>query len=136
MANYEPFVRSNYFQVHDPAAFRSWCAGRGLEVIDEEDPVHGMLYGFIAGDGIPCERYDDETDEYVEIDFYAELAAHLVEGWIAEVREIGYEKMRYLTGNTVAVDHAGESITVNLNDIYTLAKKRWGEQANCTCCEY
>lgn len=136
MANYEPFVRSNYFQVLDPTAFRSWCAERGLEVIDDEDPVHGTLYGFIADDGIPNDRLDDETDEYVDIDFYAELAAHLVTGWIATVREIGYEKMRYLTGYTVAVDHAGETITLNLDDIYALAKKQWGEEVNCTCCEY
>jgi hypothetical protein len=136
MANYEPFVRSNYFQVRDPEAFRSWCQGLGLEVIGNEDPEHGMLFGFIADDGVPCDRYDEGAGEYVEIDFYAELATHLLDGWIAEVRGIGYEKMRYLDGYTVAVDHAGETIAVNLDDIYKKAREYWGERVHCTACEY
>lgn len=126
MADYIPFVRSNYFQVKDPEAFRSWCEGLGLEVIqDEEQPG---LYGFIADGGIPCARLDPETgeEEEEEIDFFAELASHLSEGQVAEVREIGYEKMRYLIGITRAVRWDGEMLEVNLDDIYTTVAAQWG----------
>lgn len=52
---------------------------------------------------------------------------------MAIVREIGYEKMRYLVGYTVAVNAAGESLEVSLDDIYEAAK-RLGK--HITACEY
>jgi len=124
VADYRPLVRSNYFRVKDPGVFRSWCEGLGLEVIeDEEQPG---LYGFIADEGIPDTRPDPETGEEEEIDFFAELAGHLAEGQVAEVREIGYEKMRYLVGVTYAVHWDGEVLEVSLDDIYALVAARWG----------
>lgn len=124
VADYCPFVRSNYFRVKDPEAFKSWCERLGLEVI--EDGERPGLYGFIADGGIPDSRPDPETGEEEEIDFFAELAGHLAEGQVTEVREIGYEKMRYLIGVTHAVRWDGEVLEVSLDDIYALVAAQWG----------
>jgi len=127
MADYIPFVRSNYFRVKDPDTFKSWCEGLGLEVIESEDEPG--LYGFIADEGIPDSRLDPETgeeEEEEEINFFAELAGHLAEGQVAEVREIGYEKMRYLIGITRAVRWDGEMLEVSLDDIYSVVAAQWG----------
>ncbi len=126
MADYVPLVRSNYFRVKDPEAYKAWCEGLGLTVIqnDDEDPI---LYGFIAEDGgVPDRRLDPETDEGEEIDFYAELAAHLADNQVAEVREIGRENMRYLVGISTAVRSDGETITVSLDEVYDRVRARWG----------
>jgi len=133
MANYVPFVRSNYFKVKDHAAFEAFCKKWGVKMIG--GPDHDELVGFLGGDevGIPLCYYDSESGEHVEGRFMDDLATHLVDGWVALVREIGYEKMRYLVGYTVAVNARGESIEVSLDQIYDDAK-RLGE--HITPCEY
>ena len=122
VADYRPFVRSNYFRVKDPEAFKSWCEGLGLEVIEGREG----FYGFIADEGIPSVRCNPQTGEDEEIDFFAELVDHLAKGQVAEVREIGYEKMRYLVGVTYAVRWDGEMLEVSLDDIYALVAAQWG----------
>lgn len=133
MANYVPFVRSNYFKVKNPVAFEAFCDKWGVEMIRRGD--RDELVGFMGGDevGIPLCYYDAERGEHVEGEFMKDLAAHLEDGWVAVVREIGYEKMRYLVGYTVAVNSRGESIEVSLDQIYDEAK-RLGE--HITPCEY
>jgi len=133
MANYVSCARSSYFQVKNPAAFEAFCKKWTAELIRGGDKDE--LFGFICGDegGIPSSRYDAEKDDYVEGGFMEELATHLADGWVATVREIGYEKMRYLVGYTVAINAAGETLEVSLDDIYEAAK-RLGP--NLTSCEY
>lgn len=50
------------------------------------------------------------------------VSAHLVEQDVAVFMEVGFEKMRYLSGVTLAINHKGEIRTLDLNDIYGLAK--------------
>ena len=57
-----------------------------------------------------------------EIDFYAELAKHLQNGWVAIVMEVGAEKLRYVTGYAVAVNHNGKCCDVSIDRIYQLAR--------------
>lgn len=45
--------------------------------------------------GLPSNRYDEETDGYVDIDLAKELAEHLAEGQVAILMECGAEKLRY-----------------------------------------
>ena len=133
MANYVPFVRSNYFEVKDAAAFEAFCKKWRVELI--RGGKDDTLFGFL-GDGeigLPLCYYDAGKDDYVEGNFMDELSGHLANGWVAVVREIGYEKMRYLVGYTVAVNSRGESIEVSLDDIYAAAK-RLGK--HLTACEY
>ncbi len=127
MANYEGYLRSNYFAVKDETAFNTWCQGLGLEPIKNDG-----LIGFL-GESVPSDRSNPETGEIDDIDFPAELAAHLVEGHVAIFREIGHEKMRYLVGHTLAVNAKGDTRQINLDSIYDSAKEL-GEHA--TLCEY
>lgn len=133
MANYVPFARSNYFKVKDPAAFEAFCTKWGVELIRGGEGDE--LFGFFGHDdmGIPQGYFDPQQDDYVDGDFMADLATHLAEGWVAIVREIGYEKMRYLVGYTVAVNSKGERREIGLDGIYELAKDL-GEHV--TVCEY
>jgi len=133
MANYVPFVRSNYFEVKDGAAFEAFCKKWGVELI--RGGKDDTLYGFLGNGeiGLPLCYYDAEKDDYVEGSFMDDLAGHLKEGWVAVVREIGFEKMRYLVGYSVAINSRGQSIEVSLDQIYEDAK-RLGEHV--TACEY
>ena len=138
MANYYGFARSNYFKVKDDKAFENFCKKWELSHITDDDPHDGGsadLHGFLVENesGIPSAYLDKESGEHVEGHFYLDLAAHLVEGWVAIVREIGYEKLRYLIGYTVAVNAKGETRQVNLDDIHDQAAAL-GPHA--TQCEY
>jgi hypothetical protein len=66
-----------------------------------------------------------------EIDFFAELGKHLEDGWIAEVREIGYEKLRFLFGDAVAVTNKG-MLVVSLDDIRDKAQSYFGDDHKMT----
>ncbi len=134
MANYFAFSRSNYFAVKDREAFSLFCKNLGLVVIEQEpedkDPNAFTLVGFYNEEGgIPS--YDPTTQS--DIDFPEELAKHLVDGHVAVVEEIGWEKMRYLVGYAIAVNSKAETREVSLNDIYDAAKDLG---AKVTPCEY
>lgn len=136
MANYVPFMRSNYFEVKEPMAFEAFCSKWALELIrggEEEGEI--PLYGFLSNgeEGLPHCFYDAATEDYVEGAFLTELATHLVEGWVAVVREVGYEKLRYLVGYTVAINAQGAMLEISLDDIYKKAKDL-GEHV--TACEW
>ena len=136
MATYVPTARSNYFAVKDPAAFESFCSKWSLRLIRKDDREgQPTLFGFLvdSDNGIPSTYWDPDKEDDVESDFIGELSSHLVDGWVAIVREIGYEKMRYLVGFTVAVNSAGERIDLNLDRIYDDAE-RLGKHV--TQCEY
>lgn len=139
MANYIAYFRSSYFKVKDVDQFKKFCDDYGLEFITDEDKEHGTLYGFLQGDmsegGIPNWIYDEDLDETVDVDFAQELAQHLAEGWAAEVREIGYEKMRYLIGFTMIVAWDGSVQTLSLDDIHSHAND-WINNVKLTTCEY
>jgi hypothetical protein len=126
-------MRSSYFHVKDPDKFRDFCLKWEVELI--RGGPKDELFGFLGGEevGIPTCYYDAEKADCVDASFMDELATHLADGWVAVVREIGYEKMRYLVGYTVAINSRGESIEVSLDQIYEDAK-RLGE--HMTTCEY
>jgi len=119
--------------VKDPAAFEAFCKKWDARMIRGGDKDE--LFGLICGEegGIPSSCYDAEKEDYVEASFMDELATHLADGWVAIVREIGFEKMRYLVGYTVAVNSRGESIEVSLHKICE-DTKRLGK--HLTACEY
>jgi hypothetical protein len=52
-----------------------------------------------------------------------ELAQHLPKGQIAVLMEIGAEKLRYLTGVAIAVNHKGRVVELTLSDIYRKASR-------------
>lgn len=124
MANYYGHSRTNYFRV-DPAkraAFDAWTERFSLEVCASEDEDNTDLVCLLPGDYTDdgtFPRYDGETD--TDFDFIATLAGFLAPGSVAVVQEVGAEKLRYLSGWAVAVDHTGKRVEVTLNDIYKRA---------------
>lgn len=122
MATYFAVARSNYFKVKDPAAFRAEADLYNLTVRDAVQPsqrAEGLVMVQPDGDGggWPSFVWDDELGDEVEVDVPALLARHLVEGQVAIIEEVGFEKLRYLCGFAVAVNNRGETRTVHLGDI-------------------
>lgn len=134
MADYVSAVRSNYFKVKSLEAFREFCDEYDLEMVEGED---GLVAFYKEGlnEGIPETRYDEETADIVPVDFCGELAKHLDENYVAVIREIGREKMRYLIGRTIAVHPSGREITVDLDDIYEKVERLWPDK-QITDCSY
>jgi hypothetical protein len=121
MANWYGTARSNYFRVKDSDAFLKWADSRGLGVFTNEE-IGDMfaIHGGASDDG-SWPSYDMEAD--TEIDLVAELAQHLRKGQIAVLMEVGAEKLRYLTGVAIAVNHKGRVVEVTLGDIYRKAER-------------
>ena len=128
MANYVGYARSNHFRVRDEAAFLGWVGTLPDVVARREDgnPERFALLVEDGDDGWPNWRYDDDGEE-VEIDLHAELAGLLAEGEVAVLEEVGAEKLRYLVGYAVAVNHRGERVAISLDDIYEKVRAAgWG----------
>lgn len=126
MANWQGVARTNYFPVNDPEAFKARMAAIGLEVITGDDLPD--TYGLLCSDGgwpntIPGEDYSDDAEQ---IDLVAEVASFLTPGSVAVFMESGFERMRYVSGQSLAVNSEGEVLEINLNDIYSLVESKWG----------
>ena len=132
MANYEGVARSNYFQVLDVDAFRTWAKELDLEVIEDADEPNavGLISHTDDGTWPAC---DPETMK--DIDFGRLLAQHLAPGQIAILMEIGHERMCYLGGYAVAINSEGRQVSISLYDIYKLARKKFGVD-NVSCAEF
>jgi len=141
MANYYATARSNYFAVKDEVTFRQWAEFAGLKVLE---PTHigqtpdGTRRLAIApdggnDDGWPTTRYNEETEEYDDVDVPEELVAYLKDGEVAVLMEVGSEKLRYLRGYATAVNSKGTIVNLSLESIYDLARKLG---PNITLAEY
>jgi hypothetical protein len=129
MANWYGSSRSNYFCVKDREAFLQWAEKRGLGVIkSEHNPEHFAIHSGDSTDAGSWPSYDMEAD--TEIDLVSELARHLPKGEVAVLMEIGAEKLRYLTGIAVAVNHRGRAAAVSLDDVYRKAARTFRVQEN------
>lgn len=134
MANWIGSSRSNYFLVKDLAAFKAMVESQISELEVSGPEQSGERQGKVClliskgsdSGALPNTRWDDEKDEDVEIDLPSLIAPHLVEGEIVVLQEIGAEKLRYLTGYSIAFDHTGERVEVSLRDIYALAMAKFG----------
>lgn len=150
MANYAANARTNKFRVKDADALVADIARFGVSVVEQKTPgvtVYGdielmrrntqadgseriMLF---ANEGWPsfdedsvASRLDLEEDEALpegSDSLHMIVSKHLVEGEIAIFVEVGAEKLRYLGGTAVAVNHEGETRRVDLDDIVDLAKE-------------
>ena len=135
MANYVATARSNYFKVKDPESFESWVANcPNVALISEDDGTFAVYSDDPDSGSWPNYRWNEETEDYVEFDLFAEIAEFLVDGEIAVFMEVGAEKMRYCNGYAIAVHSNGEYETLNLYRIYDFAEQRWGKRP--TVAEY
>ncbi len=129
--NYEATARSNYFRVKDEAAFRKWAEDRCLDVVVNDDNVlvtggpPQKLFMIYRSDGWcwPTSWWDEETQQDHECDVATELAAHLHPEDVAVLIQVGHEGTRCVDGGADAVNAAGATRHVNLDQIYELAKE-------------
>lgn len=135
MANWIGSARSNYFQVKNEAAFREWAGKRDLHVMEgtkgePPEPSFGV-YSEDEYGGWPSfdQELEDETGDG-RIDLASELATHLKDGEVAVLEEVGAEKLRYLTGVAVAINHTGKIVVVSIDDIYLKAADEFGVAVN------
>lgn len=136
MANYVAMARTNYFKVKDVDAFKAFVKTLDDAEVIESTQDGEILYGIIFDEnGIPSSRqYVNDVGEEVEeedIDFPALLAEHLVEGWVAELREVGFEKMRYLIGLDILVNSKGKRHEVHLEQTYKKIKDLGEHHTDC-----
>ena len=129
MANYVCTCRSNYFRVKDVKKFQEWVGKYAVEMrINVEnlalvpDETLALFGTDPDGAGWPC--FNPETGE--QIDFFTEVSEHLKDGEVAIFMEAGHEKLRYVTGIAVAVNHKGDCTSVTLDDIYDRVRDEWG----------
>lgn len=128
MANYYSMGRTNHFSVKDPDAFEAEITpffenNEGEIVREEKDGVDGFVLLF--PDGVFTEHYDYDNDDAdaVELDWEAIISKHLPDGEVCIIQEVGYEKLRYLTGYATAFNNKGETQVINLCHIYDKAKE-------------
>ena len=125
-------ARSNYFKVKDVEAFKEWCSIRNLECLENSDGV-----GFVTLEeygNMPSFWYD-EDDNDCEINYEAELPEFLKKGEVAILMEAGSEKARFITGWAQAIHSSGDTFSICLNDVYTMAKAKW-DAKKVSVCEY
>ncbi len=132
MANYEAFFRSNYARYLDEPLFRRLCEHVGATVITRQRG-DDMLLGFYCLDGNPGDviDFDDNETPFVE-----RLAALLADGEVLVTTEAGHEAARYASGCALAINNTGESRSVNLNQIYALARELAPADAKIEVAEY
>lgn len=136
MANYYGSARSNYFKVKDESAFSAWISKYNIETYKNAET--GMICMLCNNeDGCwPSDLYDEEAGDYVDVDFVQELSEHLALGYVAVLMYVGHEKMRYLAGGAMAVSHTGDTVYLDLDNIYNLAEEKFGNGSVITRCEY
>lgn len=122
MANWYGTAHSNYFRVKEPNAFVQWTEQHGLGVFrSERGPDVFAIHPGNDSDSGGWPSYDMENDE--ELNLVAELARHLAPGQVAILLEVGAEKLRYLTGQAIAVNASGHVAEVTLQGIYRKAAR-------------
>jgi hypothetical protein len=89
MADWSGTARSNYFEVKDLVAFKTWLESHSLSLLeDDADPSKpSTKVGFSAANtdhgAWPLSICNEETDENEEFDLVSGLWQHLVEGQVA-----------------------------------------------------
>ena len=121
MANYYGRGRTNVFAVKDVQALRNALECQDFEV-EERSP--GCVAIFAAdADGLgDWSRWIDGDDGEDEEFFVPEMiAAHLQPDQVAVFVHAGSEKLRYVTGYSIAVHSDGRRIRLDLDEIIRVA---------------
>jgi hypothetical protein len=125
VADYCAYARSNYFRVKNLEAFDKFVKRIDGTLIERKGSV-----GFICNELVPSDRHGEEG----ESDFLEELKEYLLDGEVAIVQEVGWEKLRYLFGAAWAITPGKEIISVMLSDIYAQVKREWQSDDNVSDC--
>ncbi len=112
MANYCCAVRTNYFHVKDPEAFRKFmdtvvACEDSVSVWEEKDKDGRTVFGFGCYSSIlgvlPEGVEEDEDFDYDYDEFVNGLADHVAENDAIIILESGNEKLRYLVGSAMVI---------------------------------
>ena len=129
MANFYGTARTNYFKVKSPEKFKEYVDTIPGAILISKKEDRATLYGYYMdneyGTFPSSGRYADDDEEY-DIDVVDDIVAYLAEGSVAVFMDCGAEKCRYLTGCAIAIDSKGESVMINLSDIYKMAEQQLG----------
>lgn len=133
MSNSTCMGRTNYFQVRNLAAFKKALEKvPDVEVVEKDatgQPGIAVLANCQDTGSWPSFMLDadgDPTED--EVDIAGIIAEHLVEGSIAVVMEVGFEKKRYGFGWSMAIDHTGRRVELSLDAIYDKAQEAFGSR--------
>jgi hypothetical protein len=117
------FGRTNFFRVEKPKQFLRWVRKRHLGVLHSEEnrdlftllphPKFGEFQSIRAG--LKAGRK-----------FEPELAAHLAQGAVAVVYEIGCDESNHVFGFATAINSEGRTVTIALEEIFGRAEKLFG----------
>lgn len=128
MANWSGIARTNYVKVKDVDALTKFLDDFSVKIHKHPTMPSYVMFS-------PCEMSDyggfeyqayDEDDNEVEFSWANDIAPHLCEGQILIVHEVGWEKLRYLTGHATAVTWDGRETWLSIDDIYEKARTELG----------
>lgn len=125
MANYTCTIRTNYFHVKDPDAFRSFfqCvygSEGGIDLWEEKDAAGNPMFGVGAYGGIAGLRNSTDDEDMLTADttsyneFIDGLQEHVAENDAIIILEAGHEKLRYIVGAATiltCIDQAHVDVT-------------------------
>lgn len=144
MANYEASARTNYFKVEDIDGLKTSLERFQLILHpSSEDGYYCILSDYEGGWGEVVYLEDDEDEhiaqelegqvsgeEEIIFNFEEHVMPFVEVGQVVVAQEVGYEKLRYLVGQSAAFirrpDDTIETISINLDEIYDLAKEKFG----------
>lgn len=124
MSDFYANARSNYFKVKNPTKFKEFCQKYELGIIENDKDKTKVGFTVDADKGRIPDGEANSKGDYVEINFAAKLAKHLVDGEVAIIIEAGSDsRMNYINGYAVAVNSNGRTVVVSTDDIYNKAEK-------------
>ena len=133
MANYYASSRTNYFKVKDLEKFKNELKTFGDELdIYTDSGDRGLCIIDNLGDGFPSDYYNEESEDYHDIDWGDFFSRHLVENHVAVIMEAGAEKLRYINGYASAYTWDGRSTHISLEEIYDKAIAEFGSDIKIT----
>jgi hypothetical protein len=124
MSDYHATATSNTFRVRNRAAFERALNGLPIRVetaIGSRDRCNVYLACEADHGTWPSERDDPARREGVAVDLLALIGKHLRADQVAILKEAGAEKLAYIGGVAHAVNAAGETAHVDLDEIFARA---------------
>jgi len=131
MANYYSTTRTNYFQVKNIKKFEDelYKFSENLEIHTNEKGVCILDH---LGEGFPSNYYNEENEDYLDIEWGDFFSKHLEKNYVAVIVESGAEKLRYVIGYASAYTWDGRSTHISLDDIYKKAIENFGSNIKIT----
>lgn len=124
MSNWYGAFRSNYFKVNNPKNFRLFFATIKLQYPEIGLWEEKGRFVFGGECALPGMLFDTEGNVIME-NFAFEVVKYLQDDEILILQEAGNEKLCYITGFAIAINSKGESISMEISDIYDMASKKF-----------